>query len=632
MLFVLCYRDILWLTNKKGSKFMKRKSIHPLMVLVAVALIAAACSDGKPVGKEQRSPSVGRGLGTGDLEIIPVFDKDDSVLFVSTVDGNTLPGLGKWDYASLFYDGYSVVEDDSGIFFMNKKGKLLNKNNPYCDVTPFSDGVAWVVEDGGWPKAIDKKGNVLFEMKDAHTVYPFYGGYALFIQDLPVYCEETVYGVVDKKGNQKFINESITDGLFPVIVDNRALLATFDTFGWELFECQKDTVHSTMGWGYDYDSGDEIPVCFDQYVDEKYQILNNYIQVLKDRRMPICIKGKWGVTYLSGNFDDKDKKLIDCEYNRIILDGKNYLVKYGRKFGWLDEKGDYLINPRFLDAMPFGESSLAAVKDDVSEKWGFVDKDGNWIITPKFRAVLPFEMRNVAPACDAERRLWGLIDNSGEWIVPPQFEKIYEMGIPDRFMVEDAAEMVGVIDLQGKYIVQPRYDDFETPSILENNYYGYIDEDFSYVRSRYVDVDEIASGLRTYLDTLKSAGLSDLIDNYYGENLRANTSGVVKLDEIRLTKEASVALSIEIDEDFWRKESDGWFGYNYVLDKNIVINEYSLTVTLSDIAKGRAFDVMKKIRSLANSSSDDVLTLDGRKITVAKISPDEILLSITCNL
>ena len=152
------------------------------------------------------------------------------------------------------------------------------------------------------------------------------------------------------------------------------------------------------------------------------------------------------------------------------------------------------------------------------------------------------------------------------------------------------------------------------------------------MRSRYVDVEEIASGLRTYLDTLKSAGLSDLIDNYYGENLRANTSGVVKLDEIRLTKEASVALSIEIDEDFWRKESDGWFGYNYVLDKNIVINEYSLTVTLSDIAKGRAFDVMKKIRSLANSSSDDVLTLDGRKITVAKISPDEILLSITCNL
>ena len=87
-------------------------------------------------------------------------------------------------------------------------------------------------------------------------------------------------------------------------------------------------------------------------------------------------------------------------------------------------------------------------------------------------------------------------------------------------------------------------------------------------------------------------------------------------------------MSIEIDEDFWLKESDGWFGYNYVLDKNIVINEYSLTITLSDIAKGRAFDVMKKLRSLSTSSSDDVLTLDGRKITVSKISPDEILLSI----
>lgn len=104
------------MTYKNDSEFMKRKFIHPLMVLLAVALIAAACGDGKPVGKEQRLPSVGRGLGTGDLEIIPVVDKDDSVLFVSTVDGKTLPELRKWDYASLFYDGYSVVEDDSGIF------------------------------------------------------------------------------------------------------------------------------------------------------------------------------------------------------------------------------------------------------------------------------------------------------------------------------------------------------------------------------------------------------------------------------------------------------------------------------------------------------------------------------------
>lgn len=600
---------------------MTKKLLLQFAFYCIISLFLTAC------GGEKTNSTFTRGLGTYDLEIIPMFDEDDNAVFVSIKNGKELPELGKWEYASLFYDGFSVVEDSVGFYFMNKKGKLLN-NTPYDEVVPFSDGIAWVVEEGGYPKAIDKKGKVLFEMKDAYRVFPFYDGYALFILDTPVYTEDTIFGVVNRKGNKKFISSSITDMLFPYIIDKRILLGTFDALGWELFECKKDTINTTMGWGIDYCADYNVSVCFDKYVNERYRFINNYRQALLDKHLPMKVNGKWGIAYLSGKYGEMEKPLIDYKYNRIIIDGKNYLVKSGRKFGWLDENGDYLINPRFSDAMPFGESSLAAVRDATTDDWGFIDKDGNWVIEPKFRAVLPFEMRDVAPACDIKARLWGLIDKTGAWRVPPQFEKIYEIGVPDRFLAEDDDDMIGIIDLSGKYIVQPNYDNFETPSILERNYWGYIDEDLSYVSSKYVDLDEVSEEIRTYIDSLKVASLSDLIDNYGGVYISPQKTGLVTLDEYRITKEATVALSININEDFWKKESDGWFSYNYVLDGNKSIKSYSVSVTLSDRAGGWASDVMKKLLSLSTETNDNSMILDGRKITVTKIDSSKLLLSV----
>lgn len=179
----------------------------------------------------------------------------------------------------------------------------------------------------------------------------------------------------------------------------------------------------------------------------------NRFQAICEDKIPLSnIDDEWGIFSL-----DDGKPLIDYEYDGIVLDGDNYLVKKGNKYGWIDAEGNYLINPRFGNANIFGEDLWAAAQDDYTEKWGFIDKKGNWAVKPEFEEVLPFRRREVAPARDVERRQWGLIDKSGDWIAFPQFLMILDFGYPDRFVVLDESRAWGVINTEGKYVVRPRY-------------------------------------------------------------------------------------------------------------------------------------------------------------------------------
>ena len=56
----------------------------------------------------------------------------------------------------------------------------------------------------------------------------------------------------------------------------------------------------------------------------------------------------------------------------IVQDGKH---------GFIDKKGNYVINPRF-DDVGFFSDGLCGVK--IGDKWGFIDKKGNYVINPRF--------------------------------------------------------------------------------------------------------------------------------------------------------------------------------------------------------------------------------------------------------
>ncbi len=581
--------------------------IKKILYIVFVLMLFVLMSCGE---KNADQPYFDRGLGTGDLRIIPMMTHDGEAVFVDTGTGEELPRLGRWGKASLFYEGWSIVSDSTGkLFFMDKKGKLLNEDRPYHDAIPFRNGVAWVMEDLGYPRAINSKGEVIFELEDAAVVHPFFEGSSMFFiehEDLEGGFGNS-FGVVDIEGRRKQYECEAIDYMFPVFVDGSIL---FEILGWSLFRNGSDDLVMTMDWDY----GDLV--CNDERVDNKYRFLNNYVQALRERRMPMRRHGKWGVICLTDSYDD-ERTLVGFRYGRIVLDGDGYLVKKGNLFGWLDGNGDISINPSFKDARPFGDSDCAAVKDKGNGRWGFIGKDGGWIIEPRFRDVLSFEKRDVAPACDRESKLWGLIDKAGEWVTPPKYKTIHEIGIPDRFLVKDGEGSVGMIDLEGNLVIPPRYDGRRMSAILENNYYGYMEEELMSLVNKHIDFDEIASSVRECIIYLKTSTIEDLINKYaLGEHRFPESGGVIDLDEWLIADYTFISFAFNVDDAY-----DS-------LDKTRKVNRYDVTVTLIHDAVGYTDLVLRKLMALADSDKDGVLVFDKWRVKVKKITDSKIMMSV----
>lgn len=95
-------------------------------------------------------------------------------------------------------------------------------------------------------------------------------------------------------------------------------------------------------------------------------------------------------------------------------------------WGYVDETGEYVIEPQFLSAGCFVKG-IAAVQDLDSELYGYIDEYGKYIIEPQFYTVDGFNSEGIAavgvPSSDPLYKYgkWGYIDVNGEYIIDPQF-------------------------------------------------------------------------------------------------------------------------------------------------------------------------------------------------------------------
>ena len=89
------------------------------------------------------------------------------------------------------------------------------------------------------------------------------------------------------------------------------------------------------------------------------------------------------------------------------------------KYGFINEKGKWLITPQYSAADQFTEGKARAQQNG---KWGYINKKGEWVIQPQFMLCYGF-VEGVAQA-SLKNNLWGLIDSSGKFILQPQFYNI----------------------------------------------------------------------------------------------------------------------------------------------------------------------------------------------------------------
>ncbi len=558
------------------------------LFLVAAALWMVSCGN-----------SSSQGWRTDDLRYIPFQDVGETMTYYDLKD-NMQPG---WNYdadASLFYDGFAVVEnEDGGVGFINKDGALLN-NETYTDVTIFHEGIAWVARPGKPIAAINKKGKILFELKQAEAVCAFHEGLAAFIN------ANELWGLVNKQGT--VVVEPCWSNVVPMVVNGMIAAKDYD-----------------LGWGLATKSGDWIVQEFDKIGgewDNDGDIRHNYEQALAEGRIPVQDDNdKWGIIDRDGQY------IINPQFDKITLDGDNYLFCKGRRYGWCDKDGHYLINPQFTDAKPFEGAKLAAVENTDGD-WGFIDKKGQWVIAAQFRKAEAFLPCGVAPVCDDDSREWGLIDEKGTWVVNPQFNSLYRFGAEDQLLAMDQSDQFAVIDAAGKYISAS----FPEAKIeLLQNVSG-VGARFM-AHSDYVDVEAYAELIDAEIHTLKSTTTGALKSTYkLTDSQFPKEGGNVTLYNRKHAANEMIFRLSAAGVNAWNKASDGWFGYNYTFRPDVPINSYTFTVEFERGGKVGRFvneilDVLKA--KYAYNEENSSLTIPGyASIFVTAIPNGGIILRV----
>ena len=165
--------------------------------------------------------------------------------------------------------------------------------------------------------------------------------------------------------------------------------------------------------------------------------------------------------------------LKNIEYVHPFSEGLALVGVKGQGWGFIDTKGEFVINPQFESAKPFREGLAAVCQND---KWGFIDKTGKIIINPQFEHVSSFYD---SKALFYDGTQWGFINKKGEYDINPQFESaaIFSEGLS----AIQQGNQGGYINEKGQIVINPQFDyagDFNSglSVIKQNNKAGYINK------------------------------------------------------------------------------------------------------------------------------------------------------------
>lgn len=304
--------------------------------------------------------------------------------------------------AGLFMDDVALIKTSGSeplYGYIDTKGSYII-NPQYIYATDFVDGIALTVKPNEAPKGINKKGEVVFEVKNAQSVTNFHEGLAAYSVENE---QGTVWGFIDDKGTSVITPQFQSVGKFS--------------------EGKAAFMNKEGKWGF---------------IDKTGKIvINNQFS-----RAGIFKNGKavaFDSNSKAGLIDEKGKYLINPQFQQMIPDGKNFIIASGSKCGWVDSEGTIIINPQFDGVMPFGSNDIAPVRQD--DQWGYIDRKGKYEINPQFGFAYPFVSGKAIVSNGSDV---GIIDKKGGYVVNPQFNRL--SGSYNSFALADNAIQTVVSD------------------------------------------------------------------------------------------------------------------------------------------------------------------------------------------
>ena len=122
----------------------------------------------------------------------------------------------------------------------------------------------------------------------------------------------------------------------------------------------------------------------------------------------------------------------------------------------------------------------AYIMEGSDKKWGYIDDDGEFIIKPKYENAADFQSNGTAEVMENEK--WGLIGQSGETIIKTQYSYISEFSENETIATDDSGESC-LFDEKGKILFRTegsidKLSDglaaFSIPIDKDNSLWGYI--------------------------------------------------------------------------------------------------------------------------------------------------------------
>ena len=190
------------------------------------------------------------------------------------------------------------------------------------------------------------------------------------------------------------------------------------------------------------------------------------VNIPADKLKLVHKDGKWGFVDTKGNY------LIEPKYDSIgyFYDGFAS-VKLNGKYGVINQEGKIVIDLKY-DGVRVGK----IVETTLDFKKGFIDLEQNIVVEPKFDDLWDFS-EELCGACINDK--WGYINKQGVFVIEPKFDEVgnFKNGID----VVVFKGKCGVINIQGEFVIEPKFKSMSTEynghfKVLLDDKWGLIDE------------------------------------------------------------------------------------------------------------------------------------------------------------
>ncbi len=131
-------------------------------------------------------------------------------------------------------------------------------------------------------------------------------------------------------------------------------------------------------------------------------------------------------------------------------------VKEKGLYGYIDESGDFIIQPKFSEAWSYINGTALVCEKN---QWSLIDKNGTYVLTNAFDSVVPF-----SETCfiGSKNGLYGFYAHgSGKELIAPAYEQVF--GFTEKLCVVQQGFNLGIVNQQGELVCPPVLQDLKQP-------------------------------------------------------------------------------------------------------------------------------------------------------------------------